>query len=180
MEFRSSVAGGLDALPGGAVSHVTGYHLGMNTKIVRALVALACASVLAAACSGGGSSSSKPGQTPSGDASKPRPTAVPQAASLISADVTFGSPDANSNPADSELFFATSCQNDVLAVVTNRRAVYAELPCDRALPASQSERFLGKPVRVRVVVASVPKIFLESTAAGSVEFTVGRVWQMAN
>jgi hypothetical protein len=154
---------------------VSGYYLGMSRKIAGSLVALACALALAVACSGGGSRSAGSRSTPSADASRPRPTAVPKAASLVSANVTFGSPDA-SDTTDSELFFSTSCTDDVLVVVTSRRAIYAELPCDRALPASQSERFLGKPVQVRLVVANPSKLYLDSKAAGSVEFTVGRIW----
>jgi hypothetical protein len=148
----------------------------MITKIGRTLVVLACISLLSA-CGGGGSSPAGTGPTLPGGASGTRLAGIPLAASLVSADVTFGSPDAANDAADSELFFSTSCTDDVLAVVTNRRAIYAELPCDRALPESASSRFLGKPVEVRLVVASTSKVYLSSTAAGTVEFTVGRIWQ---
>jgi len=54
--------------------------------------------------------------------------------------------------------------------------LYAELPCDRALPQKVVGRFAHVPVRVRVVTAAPAKIYIESKTAGSAEFTVGRVW----
>ena len=75
-----------------------------------------------------------------------------------------------------ELFFSSSCADGVLAIVTNHHAIYAELPCDRALPHSAQEQFLGKPLELRAVVGNPAKLFMNSAAGGSVEFTVARMW----
>ena len=68
------------------------------------------------------------------------------------------------------------CRGDVLEVGTTRRVIYAELPCDRALSDEQSKTFLSQPVHVRVVPVSPAKLYIDSTKAGSAEFTVGRIW----
>jgi hypothetical protein len=83
---------------------------------------------------------------------------------------------ASASGGDGEIFYSMGCADGVLVVVTSRRALYAELPCDRALPQSTVDRFLGKPIAVRAVLSNPAKLFLNSEAAGSIEFTVGRVW----
>jgi hypothetical protein len=111
-------------------------------------------------------------------AAAPRPAGVPQAAQPVVVDREFGSATApaGADPSGTELFFSMSCVRDVLAVVTNQRVLYAELPCDRALPESATSRFLGNPVQLRIALAEPAKLFLESAQAGSAQFTVGRMW----
>ena len=74
------------------------------------------------------------------------------------------------------LFFSSDCFDGVVSVTTTVEVVYAELPCSRALPADVKERFLGKVVALRIVPGEPSKIYMDSKAAGSVEFTVGRIW----
>lgn len=74
------------------------------------------------------------------------------------------------------LFFSSDCVDGLLSVTTTREIVYAELPCDRALPPEVKERFLGKAVALRIVPGQQSKLYIESQEAGSVEFTVGRMW----
>lgn len=123
----------------------------------------------AAACSGGRE----------GDgASTAPPAAVPEAAELVDENIEFGqdaaAPDAPEDAA--HLFYAMTCVADVLTITTTKETVYAELPCDRALPPEIAGRFAYVPVRLRVVTAAPAKLYIESETAGSAEFTVGRVW----
>ncbi len=127
---------------------------------------IVAAAVLFSACSGGDD----------GGGSTPAPAVVPQSAHVVAGPEEIGAPDGPPNNGADHLFFSTSCEDDVLAVVTNQEVVYAELPCDRAVPQEVAERFLGRPVRVRVVPSDPAKLYVESDAAGSLEFTVGRVW----
>jgi len=141
----------------------------VSLRFLVSVLASACL-LLAAACSGGGD-----GESPT---AAPRPTSVPSAAKLVSKDQAFGSASvpAGKDRADSELFSSTNCADDILTITTNHHAVYAELPCDRALPADVSARFIDKPVQVRMVVSEPAKLYVDSSEAGSAEFTVGRIW----
>ena len=125
----------------------------------------------AAACSDGGASTVPP-------ASGAPPAAVPEAAELVDENIEFGqdaaAPDAPEDAA--HLFYAMTCVDDVLTITTTKETVYAELPCDRALPPEIAGRFAYVPVRLRVVTAAPAKLYIESETAGSAEFTVGRVW----
>jgi hypothetical protein len=125
----------------------------------------------AAACSGGG-------DDPAGDASPTAPGVPQRGAVLVDENIEFGqdeaAPDAPANSA--HLFYAMTCADDVVAITTTKETVYAELPCDRALPQEVVGRFAYVPVRVRIVTAAPAKLYIESKVAGSVEFTVGRVW----
>ena len=129
--------------------------------------AAVAAAALFSACSGGGDD---------GGATSPAPSSVPQSAHLVAGPEEIGAPDGPPGNGADHLFFSTSCEDDVLAVVTDQEVVYAELPCDRAVPQEVAERFLGLPVRVRVVPSNPAKLYVESDVAGSLEFTVGRVW----
>lgn len=129
----------------------------------------------AGACSGGGDDG-----PPAEDAAavSTAPTAVPRGAELIDENIELGqdaaAPDA---PADSaHLFYAMTCVDDVVTITTTKETVYAELPCDRSLPPEIVGRFAYVPVRIRIVTKEPAKLYLESDTAGSVEFTVGRVW----
>jgi len=129
----------------------------------------------AGACSGGGDD----GPPAEDAAAVPTAlTAAPRGAVLVDENIDFGqdavAPDA---PADSaHLFYAMTCVDGVLTIITTKETVYAELPCDRALPPEVVGRFSYVPVRVRVVTAAPAKLYIESKTAGSAEFTVGRVW----
>lgn len=135
------------------------------TLVVSALAATALLSITA--CSSSGSGNTKP------------PAGVPNDATFVAKDLSLGVPGgAAETAADQRLFFHIGCTDGILVIVTTRETVYAELPCDRAVPRSIAERFLGKSVRIRVVTKS-SKLFVESTTAGSIEFTIGRAWIQA-
>lgn len=97
---------------------------------------------------------------------------MPASAQPVLTEKVIGQPGAGSGPS----FFAQACQNGLLTIVTTATTVYAELPCDRALPDSAVHRFLAQSVRIRVSPATSSKLYLESAVAGTVEFTVGGVW----
>lgn len=165
-----------------------GYDPRVIARAFPLIIAAVC--VALAACSGGSNDATPtapPGATvapPPGAvetaAAAPRPDGVPADALPFVVDAEFGSRAAppGADPATTELFFSMSCKADVLAIATNRRALYAELPCDRALPQDVVARFLGKPVQTRITVAAPAKLFLDSADAGSAQFTVGRVWMV--
>jgi hypothetical protein len=72
--------------------------------------------------------------------------------------------------------FSLNCMDGILTIATTKGVVDAELPCDRSLPPDVVERFAGRPIEVRYEAGPPGKLFLMSIEAGSVEFTVGRVW----
>lgn len=154
-------------------------------RLILGAAIVVTALIAGVACSGGGSSKapgapSAPGAksavvpTITPDA-RPRPSPVPQSATQVLGSSQYGDPAASGT----EQLNALECAADVLAITTSTRVVYAELPCDRALPADAAGRFIGHPVRVRVVPQQASKLYLDSQAAGSAEFTVGRVWVTA-
>jgi hypothetical protein len=146
----------------------------MRLVVLRLAAGLALAAG-AGACSGGGDDG-----PPAEDAAAvpAAPTAVPRGAELVEENIEFGQDAAAPGaPADSaHLFYAMTCVDDVLAITTTKETVYAELPCARALPQEVIGRFAYVPVRMRIVTAEPAKLYIESKTAGSVEFTVGRVW----
>lgn len=143
-------------------------------------VGIGCAVVAAmTACSGGGGAPTTAGRTAASGATidtSPRPGGVPAGAVIVTGDLSFGEPAADGDPATRQLFYSQSCRDGVLVLVTDRLVIYAELPCDRALPPDRVEPFLGQPVRVRAVLGPPAKLYVESSLAGSIEFTVGRLW----
>ena len=144
----------------------------MLRTTARSLVigAALVATVALAACSGGGrrNAADEPGG---------RPAAIPPAAAAVTSDTELGheAPPPDTDPGDIHLLFAMSCATDILRIATTRETVYAELPCDRALPADVANRFGGTPVRLRFAGSTPAKLYIDSKTAGSVEFTVGRV-----
>ncbi len=134
------------------------------------------------ACSGG--SPASPASSGTAAAPRPavddgsRPATVPGEAAFIGAARTFGSDPKTPAARDGSphLFFHFGCNDDVLVIVTTQVELYAELPCDRAIPPQVVERFLGQPVQIRVVFNDAEKLFVESPVAGSIEFTVTRAW----
>ncbi len=121
--------------------------------------------------------STAPRPTVTADA-RPRPAGVPASATQERADRELGarSVPAGVDPSTVPMFKSTSCADGLLTLSTTTVVVYAELPCDRALPESAARPFVGKPVHIRMVVANPAKLFFDSANAGSVEFTVGRIW----
>ena len=135
---------------------------------------LVAVTIASAACSGGGVSvPAGPGTRPGPRTEGSRPASVPPAARFVADDTAFG---AEGRTDDGRLFFSTCCTDCILTIVTTKETIYAELPCDRALPQAAAARFLGQPVRARVAVSEPAKLFMQSTSAGSVEFTIGRAW----
>ena len=147
------------------------------------------ACLLAAACGLSACSSSKK-STPAGTTGAPaadatgvsatatvdprtRPAAVPTTATQARAQLELG---AGSGGDSAETLSSMSCAGGVLTIKTSQHVIYAELPCDRALPEGNVKPFVGKPIHVRSVPSAPAKLYLDSSGAGSVEFTVGRVW----
>lgn len=145
--------------------------------------ALILAAAALAGCSGSGGGASTPraatqppaaGATATAD-TRPAPPGVPAGAQQLRASAQFGDP-AGSGSTEDERFYSLNCAADVLTIATTRRIVYADLPCDRSLPSKDAQAFLSRAVRVRVVIASPSKLYIESKTGGTAEFTVGRVW----
>jgi hypothetical protein len=109
-----------------------------------------------------------------------RSTAVPPDAFGITSARTFGEPAVPDAAADNaHLLFHLGCKAGVMAIVTTREQLFAEIPCDRAVSQQVVERFLGKPVQIRVAPAAPNrevKIYVESATAGSIEFTATNAW----
>ena len=129
-------------------------------------MALVCA-ILAFACMGDGGDGGSP-------APGPPPTGVPSAARGVAEPTGLGGRTPQATGDDGRVFESSDCADGVLTLVTDRERIFAELPCDRALPPEVEQRFAGAAVTVRVLPGS--KIFVDSDTAGSLEFTVGRVW----
>ncbi len=151
-----------------------------NTHVIAAGVLVVAGLML------GGCSSSKkapaprpptPAATATADAG-PRPAGVPAQAQLLRSAAQYGDP-AGSGSAGDERLNSLNCAKDLLTITTTKHIVYAELPCDRSLPSKDAQAFLSQPVRVRAVIASPSKLYLESKTGGTVEFTIGRVWVRA-
>ena len=106
-----------------------------------------------------------------------RPAVVPADAVLVDENVEVGDPGSREGGETEHLYFSSSCTDDVLAIVSTDGTFWAELPCDRAIPQETSQRFLGKSVQIRAVPGEPAKLFVESAAAGTLEFTVGRIWR---
>jgi hypothetical protein len=69
------------------------------------------------------------------------------------------------------------CFEDLLNIVTTGHELYAELPCDRALPQDRVQAFLGKPVDIQISIAfGSNKLRVDSSEAGLVEFSPGGIW----
>ncbi len=107
-----------------------------------------------------------------------RPASVPGSADLVKDNVEFGAASvASSTPRDQQVLFSSaSCANDVLVLTTTKQTVFAELPCDRAVPESAASRFVDQPVKIRIVPGAQNKLYVESSAGGTLEFTPGHVW----
>ena len=104
-----------------------------------------------------------------------RPAAVPAKADQARAEVELGA----ASGGDAETLASMTCADGLLTIKTSQHVIYAELSCDRALPDANVKPFVGQPIHVRSVPSNPAKLYLDSSAAGSVEFTVGRVWVTA-
>jgi hypothetical protein len=116
--------------------------------------------LFAAACGGGDDQAVAP------------PGAVPAGASEVRADLDLWEQDAVGL---ARVFSSQACDDDVLVIATTLETVYAELPCDRALPADVEARFLDTEVSIRLRPGE-GKLFVFSAEGGSAEYTVGRMW----
>lgn len=135
---------------------------------------LAGAALLALAFAGcsddgdGGLNGAGPDATP--------PAAVPPGAEPVREETVLG---ALSGEGEERRFVGSACADDVLVITTDREAVYAELPCDRALPADVTGPFAGREVELRITTGEPRKVFLRIESGESAEFTVGGVWTVA-
>jgi hypothetical protein len=153
----------------------------LKISAVQVFIVLAFAST---ACS-----KSSPQQTPALQSSpaaqireRPRPASLPTAARPLLADLIVGSPTAPEGmpPDQVHVFYSLSCANGVLTIATTRETVYAELPCDRSPPDASVRAFLAQPAQIRFVAGNPCKLFVESAAAGTIEFTVPGMWIVAH
>ena len=95
---------------------------------------------------------------------------------FIDTDRSFGAGASTPGAAPPQLFFL-GCKDDVLAVITSQIVeLYAALPCDRAAPKDVVDRFVGRPVTVRIIIGQAEKLRLESPTAGTLEFTIDGAW----
>lgn len=153
-------------------------------SIARSLLwlTLVCVvAMLAAACSGSSSPGAGSTQRSTLGVKTPpeaaKPAAVPQEARQIRADLQVGERSVTPGSAQTATtFYSLRCQNGLLSIATTEAVFYAELPCDRSLPDDVVRRFLAQPVTIRVKIGDPTKLYVDSAAAGSVEFTVGAVW----
>ena len=149
----------------------------MSVWLRLCLVALGFAAITSG-CSGkshpssGTAASSPIAGSPAVDAT-PRPSGVPADATPIAASRTFAGP-AGAQPPH---LYAMDCKDGVLRIVTSQTLqMYAELPCDRAVPANVANQFIGAPVQLRVEFGNATKIYVARPGGASIEYTVGRVW----
>ena len=158
----------------------------MATRVRLFLVGVAAAAVVTG-CSGGSqagtpsapaarASATVTRQPPPDDGS--RPPGVPPEAVLIRADRTFGGDPRTPAPdGHSPQLYVMGCKDGVLSVITSQIVqLYAELPCDRAVPQDVADRFAGQPVRLRLVFGDALKLYIDSPIAGTIEFTTTRAW----
>lgn len=147
---------------------------GMDSNLLLALAA-ALAALSIVACSGdgngGGDSGNVDNNTPSA-----RPAALPDTAQHVTQQREFGALEEDASDNDVHVFVTSSCSDGLLTVETDKETIYAELPCDRALPQETVDMFAGTPVHVRLVPGDPAKIFLEAPDGASVEFTPGNIW----
>jgi hypothetical protein len=111
--------------------------------------------VTTAACSSGDGRDTPPTTAPPEEVATPRATIYPATAE-----------------GGEQRFFALSCEDGTLTVVTMTRTIVAALPCDRLPPQDVIERFRSQVVEVEIRDGPPAKLFLRSRAAGSLEFTV--------
>jgi hypothetical protein len=151
----------------------------MSVYLRFCLAGLSVAAV-ASGCSGTSHSgtrtatnASPPASSPVADTT-PRPTGVPPEAARIVANRTFA---ATAPGAEAPQLYAMGCKGGVLTIITSQvLQLYAELPCDRAVPDSVAAKFIGHPVEIRVVFGQAVNLYLDSSVAGSIQFTIGRIW----
>ncbi len=146
------------------------------------LAGVATAAAVLTGCSGGSHAGTRTAPAASatrqpGPDDGARPAGVPPDASLIRADRTFGADPRTPVQGAPPLLFSLGCKDGVLSIITSQIVqLYAELPCDRAVPQDVADRFAGQPVRLRLVVGGAVKLYIDSPAAGTIEFTITRAW----
>ncbi len=108
-----------------------------------------------------------------------RAAGVPASAQPVTGDLELGhiehalgpSPDVS----QARTLEGLSCSDDLLIARTDVETLYAQMPCDRFLPADAVDRLTGKPAAIRLDASGGLRLFIESTA-GTAEFTVLGVW----
>jgi hypothetical protein len=107
------------------------------------------------------------------EADGPRPAGVPESAEQVRSETVLRETDIDGRV---RRLFAHDCMADVLTITTTIESVYAELPCDRALPDEVVQGFLGEAVAVTLRPGGDGKLLLTAEDAGSAEYTTGRMW----
>jgi hypothetical protein len=69
-------------------------------------------------------------------------------------------------PVDVRTLLALECTNDRLVLRTNLESLTASMPCERMLPASFTERFIGQPVSIRY---ENERLKVDNPVVGSIE-----------
>jgi hypothetical protein len=157
----------------------------MVTRTQVVLVGVAAAAAVLLGCSGGSHTGTRTAPSAPGSAAATRqpppddgtrPTGVPAEAVPLRADRTFGADPATPG---APLLYLLDCRAGVLTVITSQVVrLYAELPCDRAVPQNVVDRFSGQPVRLRLAFGDAVKLYVDSPVAGTIEFTVTRTWMV--
>ena len=146
----------------------TGVVLGLALAVA---VLVACSDAEDARSPGAGPTSAQ-GASPG-----VRPSNLPARARFVEMDLTVGETSTGGLPREQQhLLFTLDCSGDLLSLITTHETVYAELPCERTLPATLLAPFQQQPVQIRVRIGEPSKLFFENSAQGTVEFTVGQVW----
>lgn len=130
---------------------------------------LALAVAFFTGCQAGRGNAPRP-ETPVREADAARPAGVPADAVVVTASARYAAAEAGA-------LLRMSCAGGLLTVVATRLELYAELPCERALPQEQVQPFLGVPIEVRISAGSGEnKLRIASADAGLVEFSPGAIW----
>lgn len=77
---------------------------------------------------------------------------------------------------DARLLQSMTCAEDILRIETSSETLYAELPCERALPDDIVEQFVGKPVSLAYSTEGTANLALKADTGETATFSVGRIW----
>jgi hypothetical protein len=110
-----------------------------------------------------------PTPTPAATATPAVPPGVPPDAQPVEGDLVLGDLDRDGLA----FFFTSACTDGLMALVTTRGTVYAEVPCDQALTLDVAQRIGGQPVRIRTEDG---RLLLEALFVGSFSFEPDRIW----
>ena len=153
--------------------------LRMRRSVKTAVLAVGLL-ILAAtmACSNGSSKgAASPTRGSAGLLVQGKPAGVPATARAAMDSVTLGTEDTNAVAADQlRVFDNLACADGLLIVATSRESLYAELPCDRSPPDAAVRPFVATAVQLGFVAGQPAKLFVESKAAGTIQFSVPGIW----